>query len=93
MNKENIKHSVRKEKQIEYDTNTTASSRLVAYTIVQARNETGLTQKELSQKTGIAQGDISRLENGLANPSFSTITRIADALGMEVHLSFEKKTI
>ncbi len=35
--------------------------------IVDARNRSGLTQKQLSEKTGIAQADISKLENGNAN--------------------------
>ena len=32
--------------------------------IIDARKSAGITQKELSQKSGIAQGDISKLENG-----------------------------
>ena len=31
--------------------------------IIDARQETGLTQRELSERTGIAQSDISKLEN------------------------------
>ncbi len=32
--------------------------------LIDARHAAGLTQKELSAKTGIAQGDISKLERG-----------------------------
>ena len=39
--------------------------------MIDARKVSGLTQKELSERTGIAQADISKLENGNANPSFS----------------------
>ena len=35
--------------------------------IIDARQQSGLTQKELSESTGIAQGDISKLERGMAN--------------------------
>ena len=35
--------------------------------ILKARKESGLTQKQLSERTGIAQTDISRLERGNAN--------------------------
>ena len=45
--------------------------------IVDARNRSGLTQKQLSEKTGIAQADISKLENGNANPSLRTLQRLA----------------
>ena len=37
--------------------------------IVDARTSQNLTQKELSERTGINQADISKLENGTRNPS------------------------
>ena len=37
--------------------------------MINARKDSGMTQKELSEKTGINQADISKLENGTANPS------------------------
>lgn len=57
--------------------------------IVDAREEKHITQKELSKMTGIAQGDISKIENGNANPSVKTLNRIANALGKEIRLTFE----
>lgn len=56
--------------------------------ILDARREKGITQKELSERTGIAQGDISKLENGSANPSVKTLKRIAAALGKKVKIEF-----
>lgn len=62
------------------------------YTIIQAmidaRKASGLTQKQLSEKTGITQGDISRLENGNANPSLRTLQRLAEGMGMKLDISF-----
>ena len=55
------------------------------------RKSLGLTQKDISLKSGIAQGDISRIESGLANPSLKTMTRLADALGMELCIKLVKK--
>lgn len=57
--------------------------------VLRSRREKNLTQKDLSQLTGIAQGDISRIENGKANPSISTLVRIANALGKELKITFE----
>ena len=37
--------------------------------IVDARTSQNLTQKELAERTGINQADISKLENGTRNPS------------------------
>lgn len=55
------------------------------------RKAQGLTQKDISALSGIAQGDISRIEAGLANPSIKTLKRIADALGMEMTIVLTKK--
>ena len=35
--------------------------------IIEARTDKNITQKELSDLTGITQGDISKIENGNAN--------------------------
>lgn len=57
--------------------------------IVEMRNKNHVTQKELSKLTGIAQGDISKIENGNANPSIKTLEKIASALGYTLKLKFE----
>jgi len=56
--------------------------------MIDARKASGMTQKELSEKTGIAQGDISKLENGSANPSLKTLQRLAKGMNMELKLEF-----
>ena len=63
----------------------------VIQAIIDARRASGLTQKELSERTGIAQGDISKLENGNANPSLRTLQRLANAMGMVVKIEFVSK--
>lgn len=60
--------------------------------LIDARKESGLTQKQLADKTGITQADISRLENGSANPSLRTIQRLAAGMGMRVRLEFIRAT-
>lgn len=56
--------------------------------MIDARNEEGLTQKELSARSGIAQGDISKMENGNANPSIRTLQRLAKAMGKKLRIEF-----
>ena len=53
-----------------------------------ARRETGITQTQLAAKTGIAQSDISRIENGDANPSLNTLKRLAAGMDMKLKLEF-----
>ena len=56
--------------------------------MIDARNKEGLTQKELSERTGITQADISRIENGTRNPSLEMVKRLAHGLGMRLKIEF-----
>ena len=60
--------------------------------MIDARRQSGLIQKQLSERTGIAQGDISKLENGSANPSVRTLLRLADGMGMRLKIEFVPKS-
>lgn len=60
----------------------------IAQAMIDARKESGLTQKQLSERTGIAQADISKLERGNANPSLRTLQRLAAGMGMNVRIEF-----
>ena len=59
--------------------------------LLNAREASGLTQKDLAERTGIAQGDISKLETGNANPSLRTLQRLAAGMGMKLKLEFVPK--
>lgn len=54
-----------------------------------ARKNLNLTQKDLSEKTGINQADISRIENGTRNPSLKMLKKLASGLGMQLKLEFK----
>ena len=56
--------------------------------MIAARMETGITQQQLSERTGINQSNLSRIENGNGNPSVATLQRIASALGKKLSISF-----
>ena len=59
------------------------------FSVIEAMlKESGLTQKQLSERTGIAQTDISKLERGNANPSLRTLQRLAAGMGMKVKIEF-----
>ena len=59
--------------------------------IVEARISQNMTQKELSERTGINQADISKLENGTRNPSVNLLKRLADGMGMALKIEFVPK--
>lgn len=56
--------------------------------IASARAAQNLTQKELAERTGINQADISRLENGTRNPTINLLKRLAEGLDMALRIEF-----
>lgn len=56
--------------------------------MVEARISQNITQKELAERTGINQADICKMENGTRNPSLKLLKRLAEGMGMELHLVF-----
>lgn len=64
-------------------------NRIIAYQMLMAREKAGITQKELAEKTGIYQADISKIERGLGNPSILTLKRLADGLGAELEIKIK----
>ena len=59
--------------------------------LTKARDMVGMTQKELSEKVSIFQGDISKIERGKANPSVQTLQRLAEGMGMKLNIEFIPK--
>lgn len=57
--------------------------------IVSERKRQKITQKRLSELTGISQANICNIENGTTKPTIDSLKRIGDALGMRVVITFE----
>ena len=60
--------------------------------LIDARKLSNVTQKQLADATGIAQSDISKIENGSGNPTIKILKRLADGLGMNLKIEFIAKT-
>lgn len=57
----------------------------MVYKVKEIREELGLSQKVLSQKSGVSRTIISGLESGkIKETSTTTLSKIADALGKKV---------
>ena len=59
--------------------------------LIDARTTKQLTQKQLAEKTGIHQADISKIENGTRNPSINLLKRLADGMDMVLKIEFVPK--
>jgi DNA-binding XRE family transcriptional regulator len=60
--------------------------------IIQLRNQKGLTQQQLSERTGLAPSYLSRIENRRLEPRPHTLTKIARALEVPVSEIFQERT-
>lgn len=56
--------------------------------IIDARNETGMTQDQLAKASGLNQRVISRIQTGNANPTLRTIGKLAKGFGKKVEIRF-----
>ena len=74
----------------EYDSFETEYSLVQSF--IEARRQNKITQKELSMQTGIAQADISKIENGSANPTIKILKRLADGMNMKLKIELIPKT-
>lgn len=62
------------------------AGKLMAY-----RNREEMSQRELAEKSTVAQKTISRMENAIDAPTLETIVLLADALGYELQLVKKKE--
>ena len=53
----------------------------------EARKEEHITQVELARRTGTSKSYISRIENGLIDPTFSSFMKIVNALNLRFELT------
>jgi len=56
--------------------------------IIRARSEQKVSQKELAERIGTRQSNISRLESGNYNPSLEFLEKVAEALGKKLEIHF-----
>lgn len=56
-----------------------------------ARLREGVSLGEVSEKTGIDRGNLSRLENNVENVEINTLVRLADAIGYDVLVDLKKR--
>jgi transcriptional regulator with XRE-family HTH domain len=48
-----------------------------------ARERLGLTQEQISQRSGVQAGEVSRIERGMRDPKVSTLERLAKAVEVD----------
>lgn len=61
-----------------------ATDQALAYALRQLRLDRASTQEELAHEAGITVAQIARIERGQADPHWTTVRRIADALELSL---------
>ena len=61
--------------------------------LIRERSNQNLTQKDLAEKIGLKQSNISRLESGDYNPTVEFLQKIAKGLGKELHIEFREAKV
>ena len=57
--------------------------------LIAARMASNMTQKELADKSGVRQSNISRIESGSCSPTVATLQALAEGLGKKLVISFQ----
>ena len=58
--------------------------------IINARNYSDMTQKELALKAGLTQANVSKIEKGLSHPTIDTLLKIAYGLDKRLVIRLEE---
>lgn len=54
--------------------------------LIQARRRAGLSQRQLAARAHVPQAEVSRIERGLGNPTWKTVTRLLAACGARLRI-------
>ncbi|MBO4682470.1 MAG: DUF2442 domain-containing protein [Bacilli bacterium] len=65
----------------------TTINQQIGVLLTKTREELKITQIELSRLSHIDQGDISKIERGLGNPTISKINKLFKAMGKDIKVS------
>jgi y4mF family transcriptional regulator len=65
----------------------------IGQSIKNRRKELRITQPHLAELAQISTNTLYKLERGQGNPSFDTVNKLADVLGMELKLEVKKTGI
>ena len=68
----------------------TTINQQIGFLLAKTREEMNVTQTELAKRSHIDQGDISKIEKGIGNPTFAKISKLFKALGKNISLKVDK---
>lgn len=91
MNLQEMKEVLLKDEETKAEYEALAPEYELIKAVLNARKAAKLTQQQLADKAGVDRADISKLENGNANPTFNMLQRLAESMNMSIKLEFVPK--
>jgi transcriptional regulator with XRE-family HTH domain len=61
--------------------------------LIEARMANGWTQKDLADRCGMRQSNISRLESGATSPTLRTLQQLAQGLGKRIEVKIVQQEV
>lgn len=58
--------------------------------IIQRREFLKLRQSDLAELSHVAEKTVNQIEQGIANPSVNTLSKIVEVLGLEINLKVKE---
>lgn len=83
-----LEERLKKDPEFKKEWEASQTEREMNISLIRARVAAKMTQKELSERSGINQSNISRIENGDISPNVSTLKKLAEALGTTLKIEF-----
>jgi len=65
----------------------------IGNTIKERRKMLSITQRELAEIAGVGINTLTKIERGKANPSLEILSRILDALGLEIEIKIKNTNL
>ncbi|MGL5254034.1 MAG: helix-turn-helix domain-containing protein [Brevinema sp.] len=93
MNLQEMKNIILQDEETKAEYEALAPEYELVKAVLNARKTAKLTQQQLADKAGVDRADISKLENGNANPTFNMLQRLAESMNMSIKLEFVPKSI
>lgn len=72
---------------------TSEAARGFGHALRNARHDAGLTQAHIARRIGITVAYISRIEQGLENPTLSSCEEFVRAVGLDLRFTVTKETV
>ena len=84
-----LKEELRKDPEFRAEYEKTRPEFEVMCALIEARSSAKMTQKKLSEKSGVRQSNISRIENGTCSPTIATLQALAKGMGKRLVVGFQ----